>query len=142
MLEELQMRDRPPTALALFYCWFLRLLAIVCLVSAIVYWAQLLGITGDGAWRFDSVAPRWRIVLTVLAIILPAAGLGLWLTQSWGVVLWLIAVGIEMSVFGLWSDRYMERNTLVTAHAASVAIFMVLAISLYFQKRRADAARS
>jgi len=141
MLEELQMRDRPQTALAILYCWFLRVLGCICLVSALIYWAQLLGISADGQWRFDIVAPRWRIVWTVLAIILPAAGLGLWLTQAWGVVLWLIAISIEIAVFGIWSDRYMERSTLVTGHTVSIGIFVVISVSLFFQKRRADAAR-
>lgn len=141
MLEELQMRDRPQTTLATLYCWFLRVLAAICLVSAVIYWAQLLGITDDGQWRFDTVAPRWRIVSTVLAIILPAAGLGLWLTQAWGVVLWLIAISIEIAIFGIWSERYMERSTLVAVHAVSIGFFLVIALSLFFQKRRADEAR-
>lgn len=142
MLEELQMRDRPRTALATLHCWFLRVLAAICIVSAIVYWAQLLGITADGAWRFDTVAPHWRIVSTALAIILPAAGLGLWLTQAWGVVLWLIAIGIEIAVFGIWSDIYMERPTLVMRHGFSVWLLLILTTMLFFQKRRADEANS
>lgn len=141
MLEELQMRDRPQTVLATSYCWFLRVLAVVCLVSALIYWAQLLGISANGQWRFDVVEPRWRIVSTVLAIILPAAGLGLWLTQAWGVVLWLIAISIEIAIFGIWSDLYMERPNLVIRHAASFGIFLVIGASLFFQKRKADAAR-
>lgn len=142
MLEELQMRDRPQTLLATVFRWFLRLLAAICLVSALIYWSQLLGISANGQLRFDIVEPRWRIVSTVLAIILPAAGLGLWLTQAWGVVLWLIAIAIEIAVFGIWSDLYDERPSLVMRHTVLFVIFVVIGVSLLVQKRRADAARS
>ncbi len=141
MLQELQMHNRPPSMLASVYCWFLRLMAAICIVSALVYWSQLLGITGDNQWRFDAVAPRWRIVSTVLAIVLPAAGLGLWLTQAWGIVLWIIAVGVEIAVFGVWSEQYLARPTLVTVHGLSLGVFVVIATLRFFQKRKQDAAQ-
>ena len=135
------MRDKPPTTLAIVYCWFLRLMALICLYSALVYWAQLMGITADGQWRFDTVTPRWRIVLTVLAIVLPAAGLGLWLNQAWGIVLWLVAIAIEIAIFGIWADQYMSRPTLVGGHVISFVVFFIIASWLLFQKTKADAAR-
>lgn len=141
MLQELQMRDAQQTTLAISYCWFLRAMGAICLVSAIIYWTQLLGISGDGQWRFDIVVPRWRIVLTILAIILPAAGLGLWLTQAWGVVLWVVALGIEVSIYGIWSELYLERPNLVSWHIVSFLVYIVLASAYFVQKHRAAAAR-
>ena len=57
--------------------FFLRILALYALISGLVYWAGLTGIAGDGAWRFDLLALPVRIVFTTLAVLMPAAALGL-----------------------------------------------------------------
>lgn len=111
-------------------------MAFACLVSGLVYWAQLLGITGAGAARFDLIAVDWRICSTVLAVVLPLACLGLWLKQAWGVVLWVIAMGIEISVYGIWAERFVERPNTVIANSASLVVLLLLSGAVMFETYR------
>lgn len=136
MLDENQMRERQQSAVMTAYIWFLRAMAVVCLVSGLLYWAQLTGISSEGTMRFDLLDVRWRVILTILAVVLPSAALGLWMEQPWGMVLWIIAIGMEISAFGFWAHLYEARPMLVAFHAMALAVFVLLAAAAYFERRR------
>lgn len=135
MLDSKQMQERSKTFIYFLYVWFLRIMAFLCLVSGLVYWSQLVGLSGEGSLRFDLLEPHWRVLSTVLAVILPSAALGLWTTQAWGVVLWVIALLIEIAAFGAWSYLYGAKPMLVFGHILSLGFLAILALFLLFEKR-------
>lgn len=137
MIIDAAMRESEKTLTSVLRIWFLRIMAVICFVSALAYWSQLLGMARDPGLRFDLINPLWRSVSTVLAVILPVASLGLWLTANWGIVVWLIAIAIECAVYGWWADIFAAKPSLVVGHAASFISFMLISGVFFFQQRKA-----
>lgn len=136
MLDTIHSNGTQRTFIASLYIWFLRVMAALCLAAALLNWAQLTGITQNGELRFDNLDTHWRMLKTVLAVILPAAGLGLWMTQSWGVVLWLFSMGLELMAYGVWTDLFEPRPMTLITHSIAIAFLLVLSIGLFTERRR------
>ncbi|WP_224007650.1 DUF6163 family protein [Aureimonas sp. SA4125] len=75
--------------------WLLRLSAMVLFAIGIFYWVRLVGIYDGPLWRFDLMPIWWRVAATVLAVLAPVAGVGLWMVVSWGAVIWIIVALVE-----------------------------------------------
>lgn len=136
MLYNSLTKDATRSMIAIIYVWFLRIMAVLSLTAALIYWAQLTGISNGGKLRFDVLETHWRILKTVLSVILPAAGLGLWMTQPWGIVLWLAAMSIELAAFGIWTDLFEPRPMVVITHGAAISVLCILTVALFIEKRR------
>lgn len=111
-------------------------MAVLSLVAALLNWAQLTGMTSNGELRFDVLEPHWRMLKTVMAVILPAAGLGLWMTQSWGVVLWIFAMMLEILAYGVWTELFEPRPMTVLTHSIVIVFLAVISFGLLIEKRR------
>jgi hypothetical protein len=136
VLHTMQTNGSKRTFIVSLYVWFLRTMAVLCLIAALMNWAQLTGITQNGNLRFDMLDTHWRMLKTVLAVILPAAGLGLWMTQSWGVVLWLFAMCLELLAFGVWTELFEPRSMTVLTHSVAILFWALLSAGIFIEKRR------
>jgi hypothetical protein len=75
--------------------WFLRGLAVLCLVRGLLDWARILGFVGpEDMFLLTPIGGQVSIVL--LAVLSCIAAVGLWLTSAWGAVLWLIVTLCEI----------------------------------------------
>lgn len=113
----------------------LRLLALFALIAGLNYWAKLTGIATDGAMRFDLLAAHVRIVYTTLAVLLPVAALGLWLTARWGVVLWVIATTAEIVTHGLLGDAYPARPGIAALGVLSLVVLVIVSAATLIERR-------
>lgn len=73
-----------PTAAEAAFVWFHRIMAFYCLLFGALYWVRLAGVFPGANWRFDLMAPYWRVAATSLAILFPFAATGLWMVASGG----------------------------------------------------------
>ncbi|HVV93774.1 MAG TPA: DUF6163 family protein [Hyphomicrobiales bacterium] len=100
--------------------WLFRGLAAFEILKGIVHWAGILGLFGA---PFDQESLGFRAATIYFAVLDPAAGVGLWLTASWGVVLWLAAAASQL-VLCLVLHR-------VFGHLWPLAAFEILALGAY-----------
>jgi len=130
---------QPPRrgAVERLFALLLRLLAVVSLIAGLLYWARLVGIAGDGAFRFDLLAPHVRILYTAQAVIAPAAALGLWLTARWGVVLWVVATTAEIVAHGPLSDAFPARPGVALVGLVCLVVLALVAIATLLERRTA-----
>ena len=77
--------------------FFLRGLALFCLVRGLADWARILGLIGPED-AFETAALSWQVMIVLYAILNCVAGVGLWLTSAWGAVLWLIVTLCEVFI--------------------------------------------
>ena len=107
-----------PAGEALF--WLFRGLAAVELLKGIVHWAFVVGLLGE---PFDAHSLGFRAATIYFAVLDPVAGVGLWLTSSWGAVLWL-AAAVSQLVLCLVLHR-------VFGYLWPLAAFEIVAIAAY-----------
>lgn len=74
---------------------FFRVLALFQLAKGMVHWGLLLRIT-DGFGQPQDV--EYLAGNIYFAVLDPVAGVGLWLTSSWGAVLWLLAAVSQIAI--------------------------------------------
>jgi Family of unknown function (DUF6163) len=107
---------------------FMRLVAIFLIVFAIQYWMRLIGVQDGAQYRFDTMDEHWRLACSVLAVLLPAAALGLWGGYAWGVVLWIVAVAIELAMHAWLTPLFGRADLLVTFHLVGVAVLIAFRV--------------
>jgi hypothetical protein len=105
------------------YIMFERAMALLLLALAIQYWMRIVGIFDGPQQRFDTMTEQWRFAAATLAVLLPAAALGLWSGQGWGVVLWLAVVIVETAMHTLFSSHFGPAPLRIAFHLASLAAF-------------------
>lgn len=83
----------PPAAIPWdkYLVWFMRALALLWIVKGLAAWAVILG-AGQPAPSFEARPTGFQATTVYFAVIDPIAGVGLWLTSTWGGVVWLLAV--------------------------------------------------
>ena len=114
---------------------FLRMLAVVSLVSGLIYWAELTGIFGDQRARFDVLTPHGRALYATLAVLMPAAALGLWLATRWGIVLWVMAALAEIIAYWLMAAQFPPRPGVAIGNAACLAVLVLTAGATLLERR-------
>ncbi len=130
------MKEKRPTTAEIVFVWFLRLMAIIAMISGLSYWSQLTGIGSADLPRFDELPVHWQVPWVVLAVLLPCASMGLWMLTSWGVVLWAAASVLEIAVYGVWSDSYISRPTVVFGHIVALTLLAAILIVIALQRYR------
>ncbi|HUG60356.1 MAG TPA: DUF6163 family protein, partial [Methylomirabilota bacterium] len=91
----------PRTALIVY----VRLLALVFLVSGLRRWAIVLGpLAPDG--DFFNLTPEWMVAVGFFAVFELVAAVGLWLLASWGTVVWLIAAMTETVLHTVFHELF------------------------------------
>jgi hypothetical protein len=101
---------------------FVRLLAVVFLVSGLRAWSVILGPV-DGAAAFFDLPMEMRIVTAFFAVFDLVAAVGLWLLASWGAVVWLIAALTEVALHGFFPQTYGEAPFIIGFHLACVVLY-------------------
>ncbi len=95
---------------------FQRIVAVICLLFGLGYWALLIGILPGEVWRFDTLPVHWKIAAASLAVLWPVAGVGLWMLVSWGPVVWIVAAAGEIVMYGVFSSLYGNFWQIVVLH--------------------------
>ncbi|WP_422373418.1 DUF6163 family protein [Hoeflea sp.] len=116
--------------------FFVRLVALSCLVAGLQYWARLIGFSDGGLSRFDLVPSYWQFASASLAVLLPVAGVGLWMQVSWGPVVWVVSAGAEIAMHAGLPQFFGERPLLVIAHAVVFAVYLGFRIMMFVKWRQ------
>ena len=121
----------PRTALVVY----VRLRALVFLVSGLRRWAIVLGpLAPDG--DFFNLTPEWMVAVGFFAVFELVAAVGLWLLASWGTVVWLIAAKTETVLHTVFHELFGWNLTLIAFHGGAVLVYA--ALTFYFEKTRTD----
>ena len=103
--------------------WFFRIMALFQLAKGLVHWDLLVMDSSNTIGLIPSTAVEEQSVNIYFAVIDVVAGVGLWMTSSWGAVLWLLAAVSQIAVCVGFPEIYGSLWPLV--------IFEVLGISVY-----------
>jgi hypothetical protein len=118
-------RQARPWSFRLFV--FLRVMAAIELVRALVTWGALLGV-GGGADPLDAT-PRDALIATVVfAVADPVAAVGLWIGAAWGVAIWLLAMLAHLLTVGLVGAPSAPSLALGGFELAAMLAYLVLSL--------------
>lgn len=134
-------RDAVPENLDRLYQVFLVLVTLTCILGAVNYWAQLMGISHGGALRFDIAPLHWKIVQVILALLLPLTALGIWFRNSFGLWGWLLVTALQFMMHGILIDRYGENQMYLTVSASIVVLFLIFRFAFYRREKERLAER-
>lgn len=73
--------------------WFMRLMSLVWLSEGVLWWSDILGITGGTP--FEAKRAAAKAVAVGFGVVDLVAAVGLWLASAWGGVMWLLALTSE-----------------------------------------------
>ncbi len=119
------------------FALFARLMSLVALASGLVYWAQITGVYGAPELRFDLLSPHARALFGTLAVLMPAAALGLWLVTRWGVVVWVMALCGEVAAYGIWAEHFPTRPWVAVLNTLALMALAGLAAAVLIGRYRA-----
>jgi hypothetical protein len=123
-------QQRRWTRLLIFY---LRCLAIMCLVRGLADWSRIIGFTGvEDEFLLTPLAGQASLVL--LAVLSCIAAVGLWMTSAWGAVLWLIVTLCEV-FFPMTAARSVREAGLTEYVLLGLAALYVLLTWLSARER-------
>lgn len=109
---------------------FQRVVAMLMIALALQYWMRLTGFSDGAEFRFDTMSEHWRFAASVMAVLLPAAALGLWGAYAWGVVLWVAAVAIEFAMHVFLSEQFGRADIRVAFLILGLVAYGALRIML------------
>ncbi|AJY47677.1 DUF6163 family protein [Martelella endophytica] len=115
---------------------FKRVVAVYLVVLALSSWSGLIGLTMDGAGRFDVVNANVRFVELALAVLYPVAATGLWFGVGWGFVLWALGAAVEIGAHGGYPQLFGAAPTRVGLHILFIGIYAAFWVYLVFIRRR------
>jgi hypothetical protein len=113
-----------------------RIVGLALFGMGLVYWTRLIGVFDGDLWRFDLMPVWWRVAAPTLAVIYPVAGIGLWMTASWGTVVWVLIAAIEGVMRLGFPHLFGAEPVVVGLHVAGLAFLAVLRAFAAFQRRR------
>lgn len=119
----------------LLFVVFLRIVAFIGLWFGLEFWAMLVGYSHNGLARFDLLTVSWRIATCSLAVIFPVAGIGLWMTVSWGPVIWAIGAITQILMYGVWPKIFGENPLLISFHIIVAVVYLAFRLALLLEKR-------
>ncbi len=102
---------------------FFRILAIFQIAKGLVHWGLLISISGDASLR---PAGEYLAANTYFAVLDPVAGVGLWLTSSWGAVLWLLAAVSQIAIGIGFPEIFGQMWPLLVFEVAAIAFYVLL----------------
>lgn len=126
------------TALDLAWEWLHRLVALYCLAFGVFYWTRLIGIYPDDLWRFDLMAPHWRVAAVSLAVLFPFAASGLWMLASWGAAVWVLCALMEATMYVGFPDLFGNHWERVSIHLGVAIIYIAMRIAFYLRARKQE----
>lgn len=100
------------------------------------YWIRIVGIHDGALWRFDLMPTAWKVAAASLAVLYPVAGVGLWMTVSWGAVIWaLVLLGEGIMHLGL-PEVFGQADLSLLANAMGFLFLLVLRLIGWWEGRR------
>lgn len=112
--------------LELFLMMFLRLSAVVWLVTGLVHWARIVEYL---PWRgrvFGDMPLEWQSAIVFYGVLDLVTAVGLWLATGWGVALWIVAIACQILTHGALSEIFGERPFRIPFYVASVVAYAFL----------------
>jgi hypothetical protein len=116
--------------------WLVRLSAIVLFAIGVSYWIRLVGIYDGPLWRFDLMPIWWKAAATMLAVLAPVAGVGLWMTVSWGVVIWVIVALVEAFMHLGFPALFGPPTPWLWFHLVGLSLYVVLRTIVWWERWR------
>ena len=116
--------------------WLLRTAALALFAMGLFYWVRLVGIYEGALWRFDTMPLWWKISAPALAVLYPVAGVGLWMTVSWGAVTWTIIVIVETIMHLGFPDLFDGMTLLVFLHFFGLGLLLLLRLTGWWELRQ------
>lgn len=108
--------------------WLLRLLSVIWIAKGLAAWAVILGLGPDAHPPFESRLLSSQAITVYFAVIDLVAGVGLWLTSTWGGVLWLLAA-VSQLLLGFFFPRILPLTPLLVG--TYVALMMVYFVATW-----------
>jgi hypothetical protein len=127
-----------PSVAEISFVWFHRVIAVYCLMFGISYWIRLIGYYDGPNWRFDMMAYYWQIASASLAVLVPFAGIGLWMTASWGPVIWFVCAAAEAVMFLGFPGLFGSRPAVILSHFLVAALYCAFRVAIHSQKKKAE----
>lgn len=102
---------------------FFRALALFQLAKGMVHWGLLISTAEQPDAPF---AAEFLAANVYFAVLDPVAGVGLWLTSSWGAVLWLLAAVSQIAVSIGFPEIFGPMWPLVIFEAIAIGFYILL----------------
>ncbi|MGQ4272568.1 DUF6163 family protein [Terrihabitans sp. B22-R8] len=102
---------------------FFRVMAVVQLLKGLLHWTLLLG---SAAEPFTGEDLEYQAANIYFAVLDPVAGVGLWMTSSWGAVLWLLAAISQIAVCVGFIEVYGIVWPLLAFELIVIAVYIYL----------------
>jgi hypothetical protein len=106
--------------------WLLRLLSVIWIGKGLMQWAVILGIGVEAAPAFEARPLTFQAIIVYFAVFDLVAGVGLWLTSTWGGVLWLLAA-VSHLLLGFFFPRWLPLNPVLIGGYVALMLAYFLA---------------
>lgn len=107
---------------------FLRIMSALVMAKGLYHWSVVCGIGARPAGGFEAQILPWQTATVFFAVIDLVAAVGLWLAAPWGAVVWLTGSVSMIVVHLVFPQIYGVQTLIVSAEAAVIAVYLVLAI--------------
>lgn len=110
---------------------FIAIVTLTCVLGTLEYWSLLMGISQDGALRFDTAPTHWRVAGVILCLLLPLTALGVWFRNGFGRWGWLLVTAIHILMYGFMSEQFGTRPILLGVSILILLILICFQLLLY-----------
>ena len=102
--------------------WYMRALGVAWIGAGILEWARIIGILQmRGVWF-------WDLQVVYFAVFSLVAGVGMWLTVSWGTVLWILVAASQILCHTVLTDLFGSGMLVVGANVLTVLVYVGLVV--------------
>lgn len=102
---------------------YMRSLAAIWLVAGVVTWARIIGIWRFGELWFWDLPVEMKVAAVYFAVLSLVAGVGLWLTVSWGTVLWMLAASSQIVFHTALADMFGANIPAVAGNVLTILVY-------------------
>jgi uncharacterized membrane protein (DUF2068 family) len=115
--------DRPVTDWTHNLVLFFRVLALFQIAKGLVHWGLLIH---PSAGETAPLTVEYLTGNIYFAVLDPVAGVGLWLTSSWGAVIWLLAAVSQIAICVGFPEIFGQLWPLLGVEAVAIIIYIFL----------------
>jgi hypothetical protein len=108
--------------------WLLRLLSVTWIGKGLMHWATILGLglVFEPGPAFETRPLTFQAITVYFAVFDLVAGVGLWLTATWGGVLWLLAA-VSQLLLGFFFPRWLTLSPVLISTYVGLMLAYFLA---------------
>lgn len=136
MTIALQTQDPAERLNRLLTVWLCRLAGAMLFGLGLEYWIRLVGVYDGPLWRFDTMPLWWQAAAPSLAVLYPVAGVGLWMTVSWGTVIWTLIAAVETVMHVVFPELFGGATPWLMLHAGGLSMLAVLKLIQWRENRQ------